>query len=220
MGQNWVLQRLVAAQQTSMVYPACRPIDHQHQGATRCTLSLCIDEAIGCSDQSDLSCCRGKQTQRGAHVQGSQVFRGAVCKAAGEGAQQETASFAEWEQHTRGIASRIMARLGYVQGRALGQRGSGLTAPLQVNLVGRDSQIMDKLSLGAHCGACPQQHAWSPDAAQYPLHQGRSGRAGCALASSTTLLLLLLLLCSLAWSVSCSAVQHVRWSGRFSRRPC
>ena len=85
-----------------------------------------------------------------------------MCKAAGEGAQQETTSFAAWEQHTRGIASRIMARLGYVQGRALGQRGEGLTAPLQVrvgcNREGCDLRMGEKSHLEGSSSSNSQVH--------------------------------------------------------------
>ena len=155
----------------SMVQSACSPRNYQRQGPCSAVAQAAVlRRATGLSD-GKLPCCGGEQTQRGTQVQSSQVSRGAVCKAAGEGAQQETASFAEWEQHTRGIASRIMARLGYVQGRALGQRGSGLTAPLQVNLVERTLQAMDKLSLDAGWGC------WFKTACTACSAQGRLGRA-------------------------------------------
>lgn len=55
--------------------------------------------------------------------------------AAEAGAQTETVLFAEFESHSRGIASRLMARMGYRQGGALGLRGTGLVAPLAVRLL-------------------------------------------------------------------------------------
>jgi hypothetical protein len=48
------------------------------------------------------------------------VFR----QAAEVGAQTETAHFADWEIHGRGIASKLMARMGHTKGQGLGKRGA------------------------------------------------------------------------------------------------
>ncbi|KAK3272422.1 hypothetical protein CYMTET_19281 [Cymbomonas tetramitiformis] len=48
--------------------------------------------------------------------------------------EDDVAKFADWEQHTNQVASRIMAKFGFVQGGGLGKRGQGVKAPLLVQL--------------------------------------------------------------------------------------
>lgn len=48
----------------------------------------------------------------------------AACReAAAAGRQTDTAHFADWEAHSRGIASKLLAGMGYVRGRGLGRAG-------------------------------------------------------------------------------------------------
>ncbi|PKK64791.1 hypothetical protein RhiirC2_869126 [Rhizophagus irregularis] len=42
--------------------------------------------------------------------------------------------FAEWEKHTKGVASRIMAKMGYKMGEGLGKNSEGITSPIEVKL--------------------------------------------------------------------------------------
>ncbi len=43
--------------------------------------------------------------------------------AAAAGALSDTAALADWEAHSRGVASRLLVRMGYVAGKGLGARG-------------------------------------------------------------------------------------------------
>ena len=45
-----------------------------------------------------------------------------------------SAKFGEWEQHTRGLGSRLMAGMGWVTGQGLGSRGQGRTDPVTARL--------------------------------------------------------------------------------------
>ena len=60
-------------------------------------------------------------------------FCATTAQAAEAGPQTATVHFAGWEQHTRGVASKLMAAMGFVHGQGLGSARQGSLAPPKVD---------------------------------------------------------------------------------------
>ena len=91
-------------------------------------------------------------------------------QAAAAGPQTDTARFAGWEAHTRGVGSKVMAAMGYRQGQGLGPRNAGAAAPIEVKWLPMRlfSQHMAMQQYDKHAGRQPevgagsQRHCSSP----------------------------------------------------------
>ncbi|KAM4604494.1 zinc finger CCCH-type with G patch domain-containing protein-like, partial [Discoglossus pictus] len=66
-----------------------------------------------------------------------------------------TSGFAGWEAHTRGIGSKLLARMGYEFGKGLGRNGEGRVEPIQAVLLpkGKSLDQCVAIQLRKRCGA-------------------------------------------------------------------
>ncbi|XP_067662234.1 zinc finger CCCH-type with G patch domain-containing protein-like isoform X1 [Haliotis asinina] len=55
-----------------------------------------------------------------------------------------TAALGEWEQYTKGIGSKLMAKMGYITGQGLGVRGEGRAEPVPIQLLPQGKSL-DKI---------------------------------------------------------------------------
>ena len=95
-----------------------------------------------------------------------------LLQAAAAGPQTDTAHFACWEAHTRGLGSKLMAAMGFRQGQGLGPRNAGTAAPIEViqlpmHLLSR-IMAMERNESRAVCGYWQHQELGAKCAAASP----------------------------------------------------
>ncbi|XP_028768602.1 zinc finger CCCH domain-containing protein 22-like [Neltuma alba] len=99
-------------------------------GAEAIALSECAEvsdeESDSSSEQSDFSDYEEGGPQGLGFLESTNLQRGI---------QTETAIFAKWENHTRGVASKMMANMGYREGMGLGVSGQGMINPIPVKVL-------------------------------------------------------------------------------------
>ncbi|ESP04471.1 hypothetical protein LOTGIDRAFT_170716 [Lottia gigantea] len=63
-----------------------------------------------------------------------------------------TARLGEWEEHTRGIGSKLMCKMGYIVGQGLGKDGQGKAEPVPIQLIPKGKSLDKIMELKEQAG--------------------------------------------------------------------
>ncbi|KAG1326471.1 Zinc finger CCCH domain-containing protein 18 [Cocos nucifera] len=110
------------------------------------TDALSISEYAEMSDDEDDDSSSGtseysEEEEDGENETGHQGIGFLDATTTARGIQTDTALFAKWEHHTRGIASKMMASMGYREGMGLGVSGQGMVDPITVKVLQRRQSL-------------------------------------------------------------------------------